>query len=133
MIRIIPCCMLFVLSAIACRAAEPPFIVPIDKDGIQRVEVVGGDYYFLPSHIVVKANVPVEMTVRRDTILVPHDIVIKAPEAGININESMERKPKTFFFTPTKAGKYPMYCDKQFLFMKSHRENGMEGIFEVLE
>jgi plastocyanin domain-containing protein len=125
--------LLFALSSFTCLAADPPFIVPIDKNGVQRVEVVASDYNFTPNHIVVMVNVPVEMSVRKDTLIVPHDFVIKAPEAGINISESLDRDPKTFFFTPTKPGKYQFYCDKKLLFMQSHREKGMEGILEVLE
>ncbi|MDA8414169.1 MAG: cupredoxin domain-containing protein [Desulfobacteraceae bacterium] len=113
--------------------AAPPVVVPIDKDGVQRVEIVGGDYFFKPAHIVVKVNVPVELIVRKETLIVPHNIVIKAPEAGIKVNESLSRDPKTISFTPTKTGKYPMYCDQKLLFFASHREKGMEGLLEVVE
>lgn len=114
-------------------AGEAPFVVPVDKDGIQRVEIVGGDYFFKPKHIVVKVNVPVELSVRKETIIVPHDIIINAPEANITINESLSRDPKTYFFVPSKVGKYPMYCSKKPPFLSSHREKGMEGVLEVVE
>jgi plastocyanin domain-containing protein len=58
--------------------------------------------------------------------------VIHEPDAGIDINESMGKEPKVTF-TPKKVGKYPFYCDKRFLFFKSHRERGMEGVLEVVE
>ncbi|MBC7963175.1 MAG: quinol oxidase [Steroidobacteraceae bacterium] len=125
--------LLIVMTAFCSMAAEPPTIVEIDKDGVQRVEMLGSEYFFKPGHIVVKINVPVEIKVRKDALIVPHDFVISAPEAGISINESLSRDPKTFFFTPGKVGKYPIYCSKKVPFMKSHREKGMEALLEVVE
>lgn len=133
---------LIVLSTLATGfAADPPapvpaavpVVVPIDKDGVQRVEILGSDYYFKPGHIVVKVNVPVELKVRKDGYIIPHNIVIDAPEAGIKFNESLSRDPKAITFTPTKAGKYPMFCDKKPPLMASHRDKGMEGLLEVVE
>jgi plastocyanin domain-containing protein len=115
------------------RAEDRPFIVPTDQDGVQRVEIVGGDYFFRPSHIVVKVNKPVEMKVRKQEVMVPHNIVINAPEAGIAVAESLGRTPKTIFFVPSKTGRFPMYCDKKLPLAKSHREKGMEGLLEVVE
>ena len=130
---------LFILSTLTTAlAADPPTaaaptVVPIDKDGVQRVEIVGGDYYFKPGHIVVKVNVPVELNVRKDTYIVPHNMIIDAPEAGIKVNESLSRDPKAITFTPTKVGSYAMFCDKKPPFLASHREKGMEGVLEVVE
>ena len=105
----------------------------IDIDGVQRIEVTGGDYYFTPNHIIVKVNVPVELKVKKEGGFVPHNFVIHEPDAGIDINESLGNEPKVIKFTPKKAGKYPFYCDKKFLFFKSHRDRGMEGVLEVVE
>lgn len=126
--------LLFLLFAsTALGADDTPFVVPVDKDGVQRVEVLGGDYYFKPKHIVVKVNVPVELLVRKDGWFVPHNLVIDAPEAGLKVNESLSQDPKPIAFTPTKTGKYPFYCDKKLLFLHSHRDKGMEGVLEVVE
>lgn len=124
--------LLTLLQAVAF-AADSPTIVPVDKDGVQRVEILGGEYFFKPAHIVIKVNVPVELRVRKEGYVVPHTIVIDAPDAGIKVSESMSRDPLPIRFTPTKAGKYPVYCDKKLLFLDSHREKGMEGILEVVE
>lgn len=105
----------------------------VDVDGVQRVEVVGGNYFFDPDHIIVKAGVPVELKVRRDSLLVSHNFVIHELEAGIDINESFGREAKTIRFTFTKPGRYPFYCDKRLLFFKDHRVRGMEGVIEVVE
>ena len=104
----------------------------ISADGIQRIEMLGGEYFFKPDHIIVKKDVPVELIIHKTSGIVPHDIVIHAPEAGIDIKESISTKPETIKFTPTKAGRYPFYCDKKLLFFKSHREKGMEGVLEVI-
>jgi len=109
------------------------FTAAIDKDGVQRVEIVGGGYFFDPSHIVVKVNVPVELKVRKEGGIVPHDIVMKAPDAGIDFRVSLGKEPQVVRFTPTKTGSYPFYCSKKLLFLESHREKGMEGTLEVVE
>lgn len=114
-------------------AEQTTFRATIDKDGVQRVEVLGGDYFFKPDHIIVKMNVPVEMKVSKEGGVVPHNIVINAPEAGIDIKESLGKEPNVIKFTPKKAGTYPFSCDKKLLFFKSHRDKGMKGILEVVE
>jgi plastocyanin len=109
-------------------------VATVDADGVQRVEVIGGDYYFDPNYIVVKVNKPVELTVKKASGYIPHDMVVKAPEAGIVIKVDLDaKKPETIKFTPTKVGKYPMICDKKLLFFNSHKDKGMEGMIEVVE
>ncbi len=112
---------------------EKRVVAAVDADGVQRVEVIGGGYFFDPNYIVVKVNVPVELKVRKEDGFVPHDIVVKAPEAGINFSESLGKDPKVIRFTPTAIGKYEMYCSKKLLFVKSHKERGMDGIIEVVQ
>jgi plastocyanin len=109
------------------------FKATIDEDGIQRITVTGGEYFFDPDFILVKVNIPVEFTIKKEPGIVPHNIVIHEPEAGVDIRETLGTKPKIITFTPQKAGNYPFYCDKKLLFFKSHREKGMEGVFEVIE
>ncbi len=104
----------------------------VDKDGVQRVNILAGSYFFDPNYIIVKVNAPVELTVKKEAGK-PHSLVIKAPDAGMDVNESLSTEPKVIRFTPTKTGKYPFYCDKKFLFFKSHRDSGMEGTIEVVE
>ncbi len=100
-------------------------------DGVQRINLVAGEYFFEPRHIIVKLNVPVEIAATKKRGMTPHNIVIKAPEAGIEISESLSTKPHIIRFTPRKSGTYAFYCDKKLLFFKSHREKGMEGVLEV--
>lgn len=128
----------FVVSAVPLVAAgeEQPVQGPpvtVDKDGIQRVEIVGGGYFFRPKHIIVKVNMPVELKVRKESGVVPHNIVMKAAEAGMEFEEPLSSEPKSIGFTPTRTGRYPFYCGKKPLFFESHREKGMEGVIEVVE
>ena len=125
---------LFSLVVIPLALAEnEPFTATIGEDGVQRVEMVGGGYFYKPNHIIVKVNVPVELKVKKEGGIVPHDLVIDAPDAGITVRESLSGEPKVIRFTPTKVGKYPFYCSKKPPFFKSHREKGMEGVMEVVE
>jgi len=126
---------IFLYTAVAANAAElkEAYQATIGDDGVQRVEIVGGSYFFKPDHVIVKVNVPVELKVRKEGWLVPHDIVIDAPDAGITVRESLSTESKVIRFTPTKVGKYPFYCSKKPPFMASHREKGMEGLLEVVD
>ena len=103
------------------------------QDGVQRVEILGGGYFFDPNYIVVKVNVPVELSLTKEAGMTPHDFIIKAPEAGIDVSVSLDTKPQIVKFTPTKAGKYPFICTKKLIFTKSHKDKGMEGVLEVTE
>jgi len=105
----------------------------VDKDGIQRVNMLAGGYFYDPDYIIVKVNVPVEITIRKEPGVTPHDIVIKEPDAGIDISESLSTDPKIITFTPRKTGKYPFYCSKKLLFFQSHRDKGMKGVIEVTD
>lgn len=105
----------------------------VADDGIQRVEIIAGSYFFKPNRIVVKVNVPVELKVRKEKGMAPHNIVVRAPEASVAFSVDLSTEAKTIAFTPSKVGVYPITCDKRFLFFASHREKGMEGILDVRE
>lgn len=118
------------------ESKEKRFVAIVGPDGVQHADITGGEYYFEPNHIVLKVNVPAELMVKKskDTSwFIPHDIVVKAPEAGIDFKVSLTTEPQTVKFTPTKTGKYPFYCDKKPPFGKSHKDKGMEGVIEVVE
>ena len=125
--------LLFGVVAYADQAPEKRVVATIGSDGVQHVDILGGEYYFDPNVIVVKVNVPVELKVRKAGGFTPHDIVLKAPEAGIDFSVSMSSDPTVIKFTPTKAGKYSFDCTKRLLFFKSHKERGMHGVIEVVE
>ena len=111
---------------------EKRLVATVGPDGIQKVEITAGSYYFDPSMIVVKANVPVQLIVTKRGGT-PHDISADSPEAGIVFKESLSSKPTVIAFTPTKVGKYAFWCTKKPPFGKSHKDRGMEGVLEVIE
>ena len=76
-------------------------------------------------------NVPVELKIRKEPGVIPHDIVLKAPEAGIDFRQELKETPEISKFTPTKTVTYPFTCDKKLLFFESHKDKGMTGTLEV--
>jgi uncharacterized cupredoxin-like copper-binding protein len=118
--------------ASAGRQAGKPYLAVAGADGVQRVSVVGGNYYFEPSRIVVRANLPVELSLRKEGWLMPHEFILKAPEAGIDVAESLSTEPRVVRFTPTHTGIFHFYCGKRLLLFPSHRDQGMVGVLEVL-
>ena len=126
---------LLAFSVNGANGQKKAFTAKINKEGVQVLEMKAGDYYFSPNRITVKVNVPVEIKIIRKSEYVTHNIVLKATEAGININESMlfVSEPKIIKFTHTKTGKYFFYCDKKVFFFIKHRSKSMEGILEVIE
>jgi plastocyanin len=113
--------------------ATETYRATIGQDGVQRIHILGGSYFFRPDHIIVKAKMPVELTVSKEAGLAPHNLVIQALQAGIDVRTDLSMAQKTITFTPMRPGRYSFYCDKKFLFFRSHREKGMEGILEVVE
>jgi plastocyanin domain-containing protein len=112
---------------------EKVYHAAINDKGVQEVEITGDSYYFEPDHIILKVNIPVEFKIKKNSAgIVPHNIIVDAPEAGIMISKPINLEPRVIRFTPTKIGKYAFYCDKRLLFFKSHREKGMEGMLEVI-
>ena len=114
-------------------AGDKTVIATVGSDGIQRIGIMGGSYFFQPNHIIVKVNVPVELTVSKEGGLTPHDIEMKSPEAGMEFSAGLSGTPQTIKFTPTKPGSYPFFCGKKMPLAKSQRDRGMEGVIEVVE
>ncbi len=100
-----------------------------DAQGIQRVRVVAHSYWFEPNRIVVKAGVPVELTVKNAAFMVPHNLTCNAADAGILVsaNLGMLRGRKVARFTPEKPGEYEFFCH-----VGSHAKHGMKGTLVVV-
>jgi plastocyanin domain-containing protein len=104
----------------------------VSPDGVQRAQILVSSYSYKPDHLSVRANTPVELTLKRIGRMVPHNFVIQAKEAGLEIHEEVPfGKLLKIRFTPTQAGKFKFYCDKKLLFLKSHEARGMVGTLEV--
>jgi len=113
--------------------AAPSFIATKGPDGVQHVEIIGGSYFFKPARIIVKRGVPVELKIKKERGITPHNFVLEsAGEGGKDIRVSLKSaKQRVIKFTPETTGAIKFYCDKKLLFFKSHRKKGMEGTFEV--
>ena len=118
-------------TMLARAQGNAPVRVPVDADGVQRVTIVGGSYFFRPNHVIVRAHVPVELTVSAEPGVVPHSFEIDAPQAGIAVHTELGTTPRTLRFTPTAPGRFAYYCTHRLLFLRSHRERGMEGVLDV--
>ena len=122
--RVLILVVVMVLSSLGAAAAG---------EGVRVVTVESGSFFYKPERITLKVGVPVEFAVSKGGGIIPHNFVIDAPEAGMDIVVGLSKRPKTVRFTPTQTGTYPFYCDKSFLFFKSHRARGMEGEINVVE
>lgn len=110
---------------------EKRYVATMDPDGIQRINIKAGSYYFDPNYIVVKVNVPVELNLIRESALVPHNFVLDIE--GNRIREEITKDGTKIRFTPTQVGKFEFYCDKKLSFLPSHKDKGMRGIIEVIK
>ncbi|HET9313512.1 MAG TPA: cupredoxin domain-containing protein [Nitrospira sp.] len=110
----------------------PPFIVPVDADGVQRTTVILDSYSYAPAHLIVEKGKPVEFTLKSVTTLTPHNFIIKDPAGSLAVEQDVSAgKTATLKFTPMQSGTFPIYCDKRLWPLPSHRDKGMEGKLEV--
>jgi plastocyanin domain-containing protein len=116
----------------AFTAAPESVIVPLSQDNVQRLEIIADSYSFTPSRFVVKQNIPVELTFKSVSWVVPHNFVLKSPEAGITIDQDIGAGETTIVrFTPTRIGEFKFSCTKKLLFLPSHEDQGMVGTLVV--
>lgn len=119
-------------SAAEETAVRQPVEVPLGSDGVQRATIRMDSYSYDPQHLIVQAGKPIELTLTSVTLLTPHNFVLKVPELGLDIDETVwGGKTAVVRFAVPQPGTYPFYCDKKLLFFPSHREEGMEGTLEV--
>lgn len=128
------CCAIFVLACATHANAQdaPPYQAPTDADGVQRVSIVGGGYFFKPARIVAKAGRPLELNVRMEQGIVPHRFVLEGADGKPLADIELAEAPKTVR-VELAAGNYAFHCPNRLLMFKSHRERGMSGTLEVRE
>ena len=116
----------------AFTAAPESVIVPVSQDNVQRLEITVDSYSFTPSRLVVKQNIPVELIFKSVSWVVPHNFVLKFPEAGLTIEKEIEAGETTVLrFTPARIGEFKFSCTKKLLFFPSHEDQGMVGTLVV--
>jgi hypothetical protein len=83
----------------------------IGSDGVQRIHIRCGANFLDPNHIVIKANVPVELTVSTTAGLPSHSFVISmSGPRPITADTPIEATEKTFAFVPGRPGDYQASC-----------------------
>lgn len=98
----------------------------------QVIEVKLDSYTIKPDRLTVKAGQPVTLKVKNEASFVPHNLVIKAPQTGVEIKVDVSAgKSGEVSFTPSQPGTYEMICDKQPPIGKSHKQKGMHGLLVV--
>lgn len=116
----------------AFAAASESVIVPVSEDNVQRLEIIVDSYSFTPNRFVVKENIPVELILKSVTWIVPHNFVLKSPEAAIRIEKEIGAGETTNVrFTSTRLGEFKFTCTKKLLFFPSHEALGMAGTLVV--
>src|SRR5690349_16594376 len=101
--------LLGLLAACGIAQAQPvsteAWIAVTDARGVQLVNIQCGSNYFDPPEIVVRSNVPVELSVRTS-----------APSlefvSGFAAANAIGRQPTSHTFTPTAAGHFPLVCEQ---------------------
>jgi heme/copper-type cytochrome/quinol oxidase subunit 2 len=112
--------------------SDPPMVIPVAADGVQRATVTLDSYSYSPNHLIVEAGKPVELTLTSVTTIIPHNFIIKDPAGSLSVEQDVSAgKTVTITFTPTQPGTFPIYCDKRLWPLPSHRDKGMEGKLEV--
>ena len=122
----------------ACSGSPPPkgegkVKALVGSDGVQRATITAGSYYFDPSRIVAKVNMPLELTLKKEKGMTPHSFVLKDAAAGFDVELSLTEAPKMVKLNPTKVGEFKFWCGERLLFFESHQEKGMVGFLEVTE
>lgn len=97
-------------------------------NGVQQVNMLAGSFFYKPNQVTVKVNVPVELMIKKESGMIPHNFVIESPDAGVVVKEELSSDVKTIRFTPTAIGKIPFYCTHG-----THRDRGMEGVIDVVK
>jgi len=121
-----------VKAATVFAVAPQSVIVPVSQDNVQRLDITVDSYSFTPSRFVVKQNIPVELMFKSVSWVVPHNFVLKSPEAGITIEKEIGAGETTIVrFTPTRIGEFKFSCTKKLLFFPSHEDQGMVGTLVV--
>ena len=112
--------------------SDPPIVIPVAADRVQRATVILDSYSYSPNHLIVEAGKPVELTLTSVTTIIPHNFIIKEPAGNLSVEQDVSAgKTVIIRFTPAQPGTFPIYCDKRLWPLPSHRDKGMEGTLEV--
>ena len=115
-------CAVFIPTPSGLQAAPPPRSIPVNI----------GDYRFSPDRISVLPGETIRLELTNTDSLTPHNFTLKDAPAGLDVDIDVSAgKTEIVDITPLAPGTYKYYCNKKLLFMKSHRDRGMEGTLVV--
>jgi len=99
---------------------------------VRNIPVTLGDYRIMPDSITVQAGETVQLELTNTDSLTPHNFTLQDATAGLDVDVDVSAgKTEIVDITPLQPGTYQYFCNKKLLFMKSHRERGMEGTLTV--
>lgn len=102
------------------------------EDAIAVIEVKLGGYRFMPQEIHLIAEQPAILRLINTDSVTPHNFTMKASSSSPAIDvDVLGGESAEVRLSPLPAGRYTFYCGNKLLFMKSHREKGMEGTLIV--
>jgi plastocyanin len=111
---------------------EKVSIVRADDQGIQRATITMDSYFYSPKNLSVQAGKPVELTLRNAATFLSHSFHLEDSAVGHHVHAEVSAgESHTVRFMPREGGTFVFYCDKKFLFFRSHRERGQEGRLDV--
>ena len=123
--------LVFLPGPLLANSASSVTLSP-DQDGVQRIKIVLGSYFYSPNEIIIQANEPVIIELENESFWTPHNFVIGDPKMNmhheINVSPGDTVNLQLLLVSP---GRYTFYCNNQLLFFPSHRKEGMEGVLEV--
>ena len=107
--------------------------VRAEQNEVTVVKIILGSYEIHPQQLQLIAGQPVTLRLINIDTIIPHNFSIKNPAGGLDINIDVQAgETVDFEITPTVPGRYTFFCRNKMLFMKSHRERGMQGTLIVL-
>jgi len=103
------------------------------QDDAKVVEVMLGNYRFMPGEIQLIADKPAILRLVNTDSIIPHNFTIEDANGVLEVNaDVLAGEIVDVKLTPSAAGRYTFYCGNKLMFMKSHRERGMEGTLIVV-
>lgn len=97
------------------------------------IQVKMGDYRFMPAEIKLVAGQPVVLQLLNTDSITPHNFTLEDADSGLDLNVDVPAGDSVeVHLMPLWPGRHTFYCSNKLLFMKSHREKGMEGTLVVV-
>ncbi len=104
-----------------------------EQDEAAVTTVILGSYQIQPQQLQMIAGQSVTLRLVNIDTIIPHNFSIDNPAGGLDINIDVQAgETVDVELTPIVPGRYTFFCRNKMLFMKSHRQRGMEGTLIVL-